>query len=168
MPKRLYFGFRNIIDNNKDVVQNAVDKRHLICNHSYCHKWKFPLLSSSKMEEEILKTNQFIEQYTGTKSKYFRPPFGIINPTIVKVCKILGLQIIGWNIRSYDTIFSRKKAFNRIVRKIKPGAIILLHDSLNETHLLLEELFIYMKQIDYKVVRLDKMIAENKTSILRK
>jgi peptidoglycan/xylan/chitin deacetylase (PgdA/CDA1 family) len=86
------------------------------------------------MKAELVKTIQLIESTTGQKSLLFRPPFGVTNPRIAKAVKQLKLLTIGWSIRSYDTVSKNEEAIaNRILRKLKPGAIVLLHDNLPNT-----------------------------------
>ena len=54
---------------------------------------------------------------------------GLSNPRIFRMARGFDLQVIGWNARSLDTIFTDpEKIVARIDRRLEPGAIILLHD----------------------------------------
>ena len=54
---------------------------------------------------------------------------GLSNPRIFIVARRLGLKVIGWTARGLDTKLSDpEQIVARIVRKLTPGAIILLHD----------------------------------------
>ena len=80
----------------------------------------------------------------------FRPPYGVTNPNIAKAVKKLGLQSIGWNVRSYDTsIKDVEKIKQRVLSQLKPGAIILLHDRLDFMPELLEVLIPAIKEKGY-------------------
>jgi peptidoglycan-N-acetylglucosamine deacetylase len=90
-----------------------------------------------------------IEQFQ-PGAKLVRPPYGVTNPNIAGAIKNLGLQSIGWSIRSYDTsIKDVEKIKQRILSRLKPGAIILLHDRLDYMPELLEELIPEIKKRGY-------------------
>ena len=60
----------------------------------------------------------------------FRPAFGVTNPNIAHAVKALNLTAIGWNQRSLDTTsLSEDAIFKRITKNLKPGDVILLHDT---------------------------------------
>ena len=85
----------------------------------------------------------------------FRPPFGVTNPTIARVVKIKGYQVLGWNIRTLDTQFSNtKKVLQRIKVRLRPGAIILMHDRLEGSDILLDKVLDLLSQNGYRVDKL--------------
>lgn len=153
-----FFFIGNSIENNREIVKRTVKEGHLVGNHSFSHRFYFPFLSFRKIQNELQKTNELIFRDTEYSPKYFRPPFGILNPVIVKTTKTLSLKIVGWTIRSLDTTMDWRTSLKRIKRKLKPGAIILLHDRLPNTHSLLEELCEYLLVNNYRIVRFDKII----------
>ena len=62
--------------------------------------------------------------------RLFRPPYGVITPNLATTSSLLNYGLIGWNIRSFDTTKDLVQIITqRIEKKIKPGAIILLHDT---------------------------------------
>ncbi|HSG67110.1 MAG TPA: polysaccharide deacetylase family protein, partial [Bacteroidales bacterium] len=64
------------------------------------------------------------------KTNLFRPPFGVTNPNIARAVNSLNYTVIGWNIRSLDTVRKNTAGTVKIVkRKLRPGSIILLHDN---------------------------------------
>jgi len=88
----------------------------------------------------------------------FRPPFGIINPKVKRALENTGHQVIGWNIRSYDTILnSEKYILKRITKNIKPGDIILLHDNNHQTIQILEQLLLFLQTNNYRSIRVDNL-----------
>ncbi len=75
-----------------------------------------------------------VEGIISQKITLFRPPFGVSNPVIAAIIKKNDLEVVGWNIRSYDTINKdTKKMLKRITDKIKDGSSILLHDRVQNT-----------------------------------
>lgn len=147
------------IEENEQLVRQIADGGHLIGNHSFTHTNTFPLYSLARMKKELQACQSALERVTSQKIKLFRPPFGVTNPTIAKAVRILGYTPIGWNIRTFDTQSpTQKKVLRRIRNKLCPGSIILLHDRMPDSDLLLKEILNFIKEEGYTVVRLDKML----------
>ncbi len=150
----------------KNAVQNSqlllrIDKEgHTIGSHTFSHQWQYPFYSGKKVRHEIESGNEAIFKVTGKKPLLFRPPAGITNPTIANAIKSLNMASIGWSIRSYDTLHRNpEKIINRIIFRLKPGAVILLHDRLPVTAELLPGLLsqIYIK--GYKILPLQQFLT---------
>lgn len=129
------------------LVKQIADQGHTIGNHAYEHSPSFPLFSFQKMKSDLLKAQELIEAAAGSKVMIFRPPYGVTNPTIAKVVKSLGYQSVGWSLRTFDTTTREKReVLLRIKRRLRPNDIILLHDRVPKTDMLLEELLKYLQE----------------------
>ncbi|WP_294610336.1 polysaccharide deacetylase family protein [uncultured Bacteroides sp.] len=154
-----FFCIGHKVKGNESLIRQIIDDGHLIGNHSFTHTNHFPLYSLSRMKKDLQACQSALEQVTSQKIKLFRPPFGVTNPTIAKAVRILGYTPIGWNIRTFDTQHpSKEKVLQRIQNKLRPGSIILLHDRMPDSDLLLKEILNLIKEQGYTVVRLDKML----------
>lgn len=112
-----------------ELVRRMVAEGHVVGNHSYTHSWRFPLRSHGRTMEELRRTGEVLHRITGRQPRLFRPPFGVTNPTIARAVRRLGLDPVGWSIRSLDTMGqSPERVAARILRRLHPGAVILLHD----------------------------------------
>lgn len=112
-----------------ELVRRMVAEGHVVGNHSYTHSWRFPLRSLGRTVEELRRTGEVLHRITGRQPRLFRPPFGVTNPTIARAGRRLGLDPVGWSIRSLDTMGqSPERVAARILRRLHPGAVILLHD----------------------------------------
>ncbi len=143
---------------NKEIIEEIYKKGHLIGNHSYNHKWKFPLQKVKDIKEEISKTQQIISDITNEDCKYFRPPFGVTNPLISMALRSFHFNVIGWNIRSLDTVKTKEEALNNVISNIKSGDIVLLHDTTKDIIWILEEVFKILKERQLKAVRIDELM----------
>ena len=124
-----FFVIGKNISGQESVLKRMVAEGHTIGNHSYAHGRGFDWKSSTEMAREIMQTNVEIERVTGKKTTLFRPPYGVTNPNLAKAVKQTGMKSIGWNIRSLDTTAqSEERLLRRILERLRPGAIILLHD----------------------------------------
>ena len=90
--------------------------------------------------------------------KSFRPPYGVTNPSISKAIKRTKHHVIGWNIRSLDTVKNNEqKILNRIIKKVSPGAVILLHDSKEISVSVLEQLLLFLQQKGYQSITINTL-----------
>jgi len=150
--KATFFCIGEKIEKNPDLFKQIIDDGHLVGNHSYSHSNTFPVFRKSKIVAEISKTNGLIEQYSGEANDLFRPPFGVMNPTIAKAAKETEQKVIGWNLRSFDTSMSKEKVIRKIKRKLKPGTVLLLHDDREGTAEILDTILQYAKSGNYNFV----------------
>jgi peptidoglycan/xylan/chitin deacetylase (PgdA/CDA1 family) len=65
----------------------------------------------------------------GVRPRLFRPPVGITNPRLPGVLEELRMECVTFNCRACD--FGNRRIgglAGTILRKVRPGAIVLLHD----------------------------------------
>lgn len=110
------------------------------------------------MNEDILRCKKTLEALSGEEVRLFRPPFGVVNPTIARSVKRLGLQTVGWSIRSFDTMHCdspdwESRVADRIMRHLHSGAVILLHDRLLAAPSLLSTLLDRLTAAGYRFDR---------------
>jgi len=157
--KATFFCIGKQIENYPETLQKAHQLGHLIGNHTYNHSSKNGFYSTEKIIDEIVSTNQLIKEKINVTTKIFRPPFGVTNPHIANALKETQHYVIGWDIRSLDTVIEdEKRLFDRITRQIKPGSIVLMHDTSDKTANVLEQLFVFLQKENYKVVPLNELL----------
>ena len=156
--KASFFCIGKNIEENPDIFKKILEKGHFVGNHTYSHTRKMGFLSSAKILEEIRKCDEIAEKTGGVRLRTFRPPFGIINPKTKRALEISGHRVIGWNVRSYDAILSSKQyILKRILKKVRAGDVILLHDNNPMTVEILEQLLLFLQHNDYSPVRVDTL-----------
>ena len=157
--KAAFFCIGRKVEENPQLAAKIVEKGHLIGNHSYSHVNSFPLFSVRKMAADLHRNEEAIRLATGQSVRFFRPPFGVTNPTLRRVLKRFNYYVTGWNIRSLDTsIKDADKVVSRIIRQIRPGAVILLHDTLPHAEQILRKTLSYLSDNGYKVKRIDEFL----------
>ncbi|MBQ1174728.1 MAG: polysaccharide deacetylase family protein, partial [Alistipes sp.] len=142
------------------LAARMVEEGHIVANHTYTHASTFPLGNRAKVEQEIARGSEAIYSATGRRPRLFRPPFGVTTPNIGKASMGLRQEVIGWSIRSYDTMSrpTRGSVVKGIMKRIHPGAIILLHDRCDGTEELIERLITECTQRGYRFVALDELL----------
>jgi peptidoglycan-N-acetylglucosamine deacetylase len=150
------------IPGNETLLKRMVQEGHIIGNHSFSHHPLFDLFSSGKMLNDMTAMNQLVKNITGLTPRFFRPPYGVTNPNLKKAVMSGGFISIGWSIRSYDTVIKNPhRLLSKILSGLKPGAILLLHDTSETTVAILSELLKAIQQKGFQIIRLDKMVNLN-------
>lgn len=112
------------------IFQNGFE----IGNHSFSHR-TFTRLSDAEIKKEINQTSDLIEKITGLRPTYFRPPRGAYNQKVAKTTESTGLKMAMWTIDPKDWRGKNgpdpEQTVKYIICRLKPGAIILLHEKRN-------------------------------------
>lgn len=127
-----------------DTFKLMLSNGHKVGNHSYGHLngWK---VSNNDYFENIEKANILIE------SNLFRPPYGRIVPSQIKILK-KKYSIIMWTVLTYDfdKKVSRKRCLKNSITVTKPGSIVVFHDSLKSAKNLNYALPLFLKHFNEK------------------
>jgi len=160
--KGTFFCVGKQVVENKEILKRINNEGHSIGSHTMNHSWKYSFTSLKDVTSEIETGNRAIEQVIGKKVILFRPPWGVTNPTIGIAIEKLGLTSIGWSIRSLDTtIYDKNQILTRVLSKLKPGAIILLHDRLNVTAELLPKIVEGIRERGYSIEPLNNYLFKD-------
>jgi peptidoglycan/xylan/chitin deacetylase (PgdA/CDA1 family) len=85
----------------------------------------------------------------------------VTTPKLAKALNVTEHEVIGWNIRSYDTVTKNPERIVKSISKhIKPGAIILLHDKQKNVLPVLEHLLQFLEKQNYQAVTINELLHE--------
>lgn len=118
------------------LVQDILHRGHAIGNHSqtHPHQW-FWALGPRQMATEIAMAQHTLTEITGTPPRWYRSVVGMTNPWVAAPLRQYGLDRIAWSARGFDGRHCEPdKAVKRIVRNLRPGAIVLLHEGITHGH----------------------------------
>jgi peptidoglycan/xylan/chitin deacetylase (PgdA/CDA1 family) len=161
--KATFFCIGKQIEKYPEIFKRIIAEGHTIGNHTLSHSNSTGFLSTSKMVEEIQKCDEIMHSVGSITTDLYRPPFGVTNPNIAKAITKTGKKSIGWNVRSLDTITDdEKKIYRRVTKTMKPGSIILLHDTSEKTYRVLIDLLVFLKNKKYSAFTIDSIIKSNK------
>lgn len=112
-----------------DIARRVALEGHEIGNHTFDHH-VLVYYKPEELIEEIKKAEKVIQETTGEKTILFRPPKAWILPSEKAIINKLGYKTILWSLNSKDWVnFDDKYIVRYLVHHIKPGDIILFHDS---------------------------------------
>lgn len=118
----------NINEQTAKVIRRAFEAGHEICNHSRTHA-AFPSLTKQQMQEEIAYTSEKVQEITGERPRFFRPPYIAVDDAVLDALAEIGLPMIcGFGSDDWNDEVSIKQRAERILEKACHGAVILLHD----------------------------------------
>ena len=114
-----------------DVARRVAREGHEIGNHTFDHHGIF-YYTPEELRREVKNTEDIIQKVTGQTTVYFRPPKAWITKDETHQLKEMGYRVILWSLNSKDWVmFDDKYIVKYLVDHIKPGDIILFHDSGN-------------------------------------
>ncbi len=155
----VFFCIGKNIRGRERVVKRMVKEGHIVANHSFSHGFMFDMKSSRDMLSDLQQADETIFAAAGLRPKLFRPPYGVINPALTKAIKRGGYQPVGWSIRSFDTRATSSEALTqRVIRKLHPGAVILLHDRCELTAAALRQIIHEIRREGYSIERADRLL----------
>jgi len=112
------------------LVTEILTRGHEIANHTYTHpSGSFWFAGPGRIAAEIDLCAALLRTAPDRPARFFRAPAGLKNIFVHPELDRRRLELIGWTVRGLDTV-RRDPAdvAERIVRRIKPGAIVLLHE----------------------------------------
>lgn len=158
--KATFFCIGKNVEKYPEIAKKIVDQGHTIGNHTYHHANNWGFLNTDEVIAEITKTNEIIEKTIGESVRIFRPPFGVTNPSIARGVKWLNCEVIGWSVRSLDTVIEQpERILKRITSKVKKGDIILLHDTSEKSIMVLERLLQFLNKKKLKSVTVQELLG---------
>lgn len=111
------------------LAREIVARGHSLQNHTARHRHDFSLSGPRRMAREIERAQQLIADATGIVPRFFRAPAGLRNPFLDPVLHRLGLRLVSWTRRGFDTRErDPRRVLARLSRALAGGDILLLHD----------------------------------------
>lgn len=112
-----------------ELIAAILAQGHTIGNHSFSHDNLLMLRACDRVEADIRQTQEILANL-GVRPLFFRPPIGVISPRLAPALASLNLQAMTFSCRIFDR--GNRNVHDlaaRVVRKIRPGDILLLHDN---------------------------------------
>ncbi|GIN59851.1 hypothetical protein J8TS2_41700 [Lederbergia ruris] len=156
-------GYR--IEKYPEVVKRIVQEGHAIGNHSYNHP-DYLTLSHTDFQNQIGRTDELIESYTGFRPSIVRPPYGNINEKQLEWLASQKRVVVNWNVDSLDWKgLDAEQVTNNILVNVTPGSIILQHSGtgdggdLSGTIHALPTIIDELRKDDFKLVTVQEMLG---------
>ena len=110
------------------IAQRVFAEGHEVGNHSYSHPY-YLFQRSSETQNQIKRAQDVIAKTVGVTPTLARPPYGVRTPAYFQATRALGLITVQWDVAGFDwKQISPSQIAANVLRKARPGSIILLHD----------------------------------------
>ncbi|WP_335966308.1 polysaccharide deacetylase family protein [Galbibacter sp. PAP.153] len=129
--KATFFCIGKNIDRHPDICKQIISEGHSIGNHTHNHLNCKKHLLKDYIGNVLFADKSLAGFLTPNAPKLFRPPYGRISRKASKELIKQGYKIIMWDVLSadFDLTNSAKKCIENVQKHIKPGSIIVFHDS---------------------------------------
>ncbi|CCQ95273.1 putative polysaccharide deacetylase pdaB [[Clostridium] ultunense Esp] len=144
-----------------EIVRKIKEMGYEIGSHGYKHT-NYSQLSDQEIREQILKAHAILKEITGETPTLIRTPNGDFDQRVLNIANQLGYTVIQWDTDSLDWKNPGVDAIvNRVLTKVHPGDIILMHasDSCKQTHLALPTMIKELRRKGYQFVTVSELIS---------
>ncbi|RCX22483.1 peptidoglycan/xylan/chitin deacetylase (PgdA/CDA1 family) [Fontibacillus phaseoli] len=171
--KATFFVVGSNAEKHPDLLKRMHEEGHLIGIHNYVHKTNW-FMGPAAVKKQIQKTSKIIQEVTGDKTNYYRPPWGIVN--LFDFAKRDDTQIVLWSAMFSDwrERLGADRLTNRMMKKLRGGEVFLLHDcgstlgansgAPGEMLVALERVLKEAEKRKLRSIRVDEMIATSESA----
>lgn len=110
-----------------ELLRRMVEGGHELGNHGYRHDHP-KALTDQQLAELIVRNRELLAELAGVQTVLFAPPYGEVDPRIVRIAAETGHWTIMWTV---DTVDWRRPPpetiVQRVLSRVQPGAIVLMH-----------------------------------------
>jgi peptidoglycan-N-acetylglucosamine deacetylase len=127
--KATFFCIGQSVKNHEALARQIIARGHAIENHSQHHAHSFSTFGLKRLKIEIESAQKTISDTVGILPTLFRAPAGLRSPLLEPVLAPMGLRLVSWTHRGFDTVETNSdKVFTRLTKNLQAGDILLLHD----------------------------------------
>ena len=160
--KATFFVVGNFLGTSPEIVKRMIAEGHTVGNHTYHHLDMSSISSMDAFKKETQDVENLFEQITGTPiTKFYRPPQGKYNIENLKMAQELGYHTFFWSLAYVDWYQDKQptkdEAFGKLLKRIHPGAIVLLHSTSSTNAQILDELLTKWEEMGYTIKPLTEL-----------
>ena len=157
-----FFVVGNFISTSPDLVKRMVAEGHTVGNHTYHHPDMSKISSMDAFSKEMSELETLYEQTTGEPiTKFYRPPQGKYSVNNLQMAKELGYKTFFWSLAYVDWYQdnqpTKEEAYKKLLGRIHPGAIVLLHSTSKTNADIMDELLTKWEEMGYTFKTLDQI-----------
>lgn len=167
--KATFFLVGENVDKNPEIAKDIADQGHIVANHSYNHKLFSLAFSPKNILADTERANAAITTATGKTPAFYRPPYGFRTLWGLDTIKDHGYEVVTWNDMTIDYwSLSAEHIAARIIKKARPGGIIVLHDggetgervNRDNTVIALPVIIDELQKSGYRFVTIDELLGK--------
>ena len=159
--KATFFIVGNYLSTSSDLVKRMLEEGHIVGNHSFHHP-DMSAMDKEAFAKELGELESLYEQTVGQPlKKYYRPPQGKYSQKNLEIAKELGYKTYFWSLAYVDwdpdKQPSHEEALDKLLKRVHPGAIVLLHNTSKTNGEILDELLTKWEEMGYTFKSLEEL-----------
>ena len=167
--KATFFLVGNYFETQPELVKRMAEEGHTIGNHTYSHPDMSKIGDIQSFQTELQKNESLYRDILGSEMpKLYRPPQGKFCEENLKMAQQLGYSTVFWSLAYVDWYTddqpTPEQAFSKLLPRIHPGAVVLLHSTSSTNAEILDELLTKWEETGYSFGDLEAYCAAQKTS----
>lgn len=149
-----FFVVGNFLKENPDLIRRMEKEGHIVGNHTYTHPDMSKISTKEAFAKELNDLSALYQEITGKEmTKFYRPPQGKYSKSNLQMAKEMGYHTFFWSLAYVDWYQdkqpSKEEAFEKLLGRIHPGAIVLLHSTSSTNASILDELLTKWEEMGY-------------------
>ena len=167
--KATFFLVGNYFETQPELVKRMAEEGHTIGNHTYSHPDMSKIGDIQSFQTELQKNEALYRDILGSEMpKLYRPPQGKFCEENLKMAQQLGYSTVFWSLAYVDWYVddqpTPEQAFSKLLPRIHPGAVVLLHSTSSTNAEILDELLTKWEETGDSFGDLEAYCAAQKTS----
>jgi peptidoglycan-N-acetylglucosamine deacetylase len=158
-----------------DVLREIHAAGHTLAVHGDRHDRWHSFRMPRSVREELVRAAHAVEEATGVRPRFFRPPLGHTSISTIPGVRAAGMIIVGWSIRGLDGLRRQtpESVVQRVAGRVTDGDIVLLHDASEHDDFepasvqALPELLRFLDDRQWTSVGVDALLADADSRPLR-
>lgn len=161
-----FFVVGTLIREKPELIREIVDAGHTIGNHTMTHPDMSGISTKEAFQKQLEDVEVLYKEATGKEmTKFYRPPQGIYSVENLEMAKEMGYHTFFWSLAYVDWYQdkqpSKEEAFEKLLGRIHPGAIVLLHSTSSTNASILDELLTKWEEMGYTFGTLEELVASS-------
>lgn len=160
--KGTFFVVGNFLETSPELTKRMVEEGHTVGNHTYHHPDMSQISDMEAFKKELEDVEKLFQQITGQEmTRFYRPPQGKYNVKNLEMASKLGYKTFFWSLAYVDWLQdqqpTREQAFEKLLPRIHPGAVVLLHSTSETNGQILDELLTKWEEMGYRFAPLSEL-----------
>lgn len=158
-----FFVVGNFLRDNPELIKQMLKGGHTIGNHTFHHPDMSQIATKETFSRELKSVEALYKDITGkSMTRFYRPPQGKYSTENLQMAKDMGYHTFFWSLAYVDWLAdaqpSKEEAFDKLLGRIHPGAIVLLHNTSRTNGEILDELLAKWEEMGYTFSTLKKLV----------
>lgn len=160
-----FFVVGHYLESAPELVKRMVEEGHTVGNHTYHHPDMSGISDKEAFAKEMNDVAALYKEITGQEmAAYYRPPQGKYSTENLQMAKELGYTTFFWSLAYVDWYQDKQptheEAFDKLLSRIHPGAIVLLHSTSQTNGEIMDELLTKWEEMGYTFKPLSELVQQ--------